>query len=215
MRYAFAGIGFLGFAVVSLLHLMCAYRIASFYGPDFRALAAMAAGLLWFAFLALMARGMYRNRLRLPMVIVFGYGMVVALSGMRVLDGVPSTIGEGKWRDPNDLLTAQTKYLLHNHSVVKKVLTKQEYDLYVDYGFAFFSGIAMVFCAGASLGPLDRNGQLFQQRRPAVWAMWNQPPTPPWALTAFRCPACRGAITLTGGDKPPPWCPHCGADLNR
>jgi hypothetical protein len=96
--------------------------------------------------------------------------MIVLFAGMRVLDGVPSTIGEGKWRDPNHVLTAKTEYLLHNHGEVKRALSKPEYDLYQAYACAYFSGGVMVFAAAASLGPLDRNGQLFRQRRPAVWA---------------------------------------------
>jgi hypothetical protein len=100
------------------------------------------------------------------MMVVFCYGMTVALTGMAVLDGVPSSIGDGKWHDPNHLLTPETKYLLHNHSVVKKVLSKEEYDLYLAYGLAFFSGVGMVFGAAAALGPLDRDGQVFQRRRP-------------------------------------------------
>jgi hypothetical protein len=215
MKCALAGIGFIGFAAVSLLHFVSVYRIAAHYGPDFHWVAAVGGGLLWLSFLGLVARGMYRNRLQLPMAVVFVYGMVVALSGTRVLDGVPSTIDEGKWRDPDNLLTPQTKYVLHNHSVVKKGLTRQEYDLYLAYGFAFFSGIGMVFCAGACLGPLDRDGQLFQQRRPAVWAMLNRQQPPSSALTAFRCRVFGGAISSAEEDKPPPWCPHCGSDSCR
>jgi hypothetical protein len=214
MRYVIAGMGLIGFAAVSWLHLMSAYRIAVFHRPDLESMAALAAGLLWLALLVLVARGMYHNRLRLPMGIVFGYGAVVALAGMGALDGVPSTIQEGKWRDPNNLLTPQTRYLLHNHGVVKNVLSKQEYDLYRDYGFAFFSAIGMVFCAAAALGPLDRNGQLFQRRAPAVGTLLHQPPLGSMALTAFRCPTC-GSDIAADGDRPPPWCPRCGADLSR
>jgi hypothetical protein len=212
MRYAIAGIGFVGFAAVSLLHFLSAYRIAAFWRPDFHWIAALAAGLLWLILLALTALGMYQNRLGLPMMAVFGYGMVVALSGMKVLDGVPSTIEEGKWRDPHNQLGPQTKYLLHNHSVVKKVLSKREYDLYLAYVGAYFSGIGMVFCAAVCLGPLDRNGQLFQNRGAAVWAILNQS-QPPRVATAFQCPACGDAISVAEGDKPAPWCPHCGVDL--
>ncbi|HEV3143928.1 MAG TPA: hypothetical protein VGZ47_08605 [Gemmataceae bacterium] len=212
MRYAVACIGFIGFAAVSLLHAVSFQRIATFYGPDFRWIAAVIAGLAWIALLGLVARGMYHNRLRLPMGLVFAHGMIIVLGGMFVLDGVPSTIGEGAWRDPQHLLTPQTKYLLHNHSVVKKALSKQEYDLYSAYVCAYFTGAGMVFCAAASLGPLDRTGQLFPQRRPAVWALLNQtqlPQTP----APFRCPACRGAVSVAIVDRPRPWCPHCGVDL--
>jgi hypothetical protein len=215
MRSSLAGLGFVGFATVSLLHFVSVYRIAAFYDPALTLIAAVGASLLWLALLALVARGMYHNRLALPMAVVFGYGMLVALAGMGVLDGVPSAVGEGKWRDPDKVLTPKAEFLLHNHGVVKRVLSRQEYDLYSAYGLAFFSGIGMVFCAAASLGPLDRDGQLFRQRRPAVWALLNQPQLAPWALTAFRCPTCRGAIGVADGDKPPPWCPRCGADLGR
>lgn len=170
MKYAFAAIGFVGFAAVSSLHFTSGYRIAVFYAPNLRLIAAVAAGFVWLAFMALILWGMYHNRLRLPMAAVFCYGMMVAFAGMAVLKGVPSTIDEGQWRDPHHLLTPETKYLLHNHSVVTMVLSKQEYELYVAYGLAFFSGIGMVFCAAAALGPLDRTGQIFQKRRPKVGA---------------------------------------------
>ena len=96
---------------------------------------------------------------------------------------------------------------------MKRVLSKQEYDLYWAYAYAYFSGGGMIFAAAASLGPLDRHGQLFQQRRPAAWALWNQSRLAPWALTAFRCPACRATIRVADGDRLPSWCPCCGADL--
>jgi hypothetical protein len=170
MRKVLAGIGFSGFAVLSLLHIVSLYRIAVYYGPSLHWFAAAAAGLLWLAFLGLVGRGMYLQKLRLPMGGVFGYGMMVLFAGMRVLDGIPSTIGDGKWRDPSHVLTAKTEYLLHNHGEVKRVLSKRDYDLYQAYACAYFSAGAMVFAAAASLGPLDRNGQLFRQRRPTAWA---------------------------------------------
>jgi hypothetical protein len=169
MKKVLAGIGFVGFAALSLLHVASLYRIAVYYGPGLHWIAAAAAGLLWLALVGIVGRGMYVQQLRLPMGIVFGYGMIVLFAGMRVLDGVPSTIGEGKWRDPKNVLTAKTEYLLHNHGEAKRVLSKPEYDLYQAYACAYFSAGAMVFAAAASLGPLDRNGQLFRQRRPTVW----------------------------------------------
>jgi hypothetical protein len=213
VRKVLAGIGFIGLAAVSLLHVVSLYRIAVYYGPGFHWIAAVAAGLLWSAFLGVVGRGMYLERLGLPMGVVFGYGMITLIAGMGVLDGVPSTIGEGNWRDPKNLLMPKTEYLLHNHSEVKRVLSKQEYDLYRAYGCAYFSGAGMIFAAAASLGPLDRRGQLFQQRRPAMWARLNQPQLAPWEMTAFRCPACRATIRVAEGDRPPAWCPSCGADL--
>ena len=170
MRYAIAGIGCVGFAAVSLLHVASVYRITKFYAPNSHWIAAIAAGLLWLAFVGLVFKGMYRNRLWLPMAVVFCYGMAVALAGMAVLDGVPSTIEEGNWSDPHHVLMPGTKYLLHNHSVVKKVLSKEEYDMYLANVLTFFSGVGMVFGAAAALGPLDRDGQVFQRRCPRVIA---------------------------------------------
>jgi hypothetical protein len=169
MKKVLAGIGFVGFAALALLHVVSLYRIAVYYGPGLHWIAAAGAGLLWLTFLGLVGRGMYVRQLRLPMGVVFGYGMIILFAGMRVLDGVPSTIGEGKWRDPNHVLSAKTEFLLHNHGEVKRVLSKPEYDLYQAYACAYFSAGAMVFAAAASLGPLDRTGQLFRKRRPAVW----------------------------------------------
>src|SRR5690242_19741790 len=62
MKYAISGIGFVGFAVVSLLHVVSGYRIAVFYAPTSHWIAAVAAGLLWLALVGLVLRGMYRNR---------------------------------------------------------------------------------------------------------------------------------------------------------
>jgi hypothetical protein len=213
MGYAISGIGFVFLAAVSLLHFGSLYRIAAIHGPGFQGIAAVAAGLLWLAFLGLVARGMYRNRLRLPFGVGFAYAMVVVLAGMRVLDGVPATIGDGQWSDPDNLLTQETEFVLHNHGIVKKVLSRQEYDLYSSYGLAYFSAAGMVFCMALSFLPLDRNGQLFQKRSPAVWAVLNQPQFPPWAMPTFPCPACGAAIRAADGDKPAPWCSHCGANL--
>jgi hypothetical protein len=129
MNKVFAGIGFSGFAALCLLHVASLYRIAVYYGPELHWIAAAVAGLLWLAFVGLVGRGMYVQQLRLPMGAVFGYGMIVLFAGMRVLDGVPSTIGESKWRDPNHVLTAKTEFVLHNHGEVKRALSKREYDL--------------------------------------------------------------------------------------
>jgi hypothetical protein len=147
------------------------------------------------------------------MAAVFCYGMITAAAGMCLLDGVPSDIGDGKWRDPHHVLTPETRYLLHNHSVVKKVLSKQEYDLYGAYGLAFFSGIGMLFAAAWTLGPLDRNGQLFRQRGPGAWARLARPQPPPWLPGNIRCPECGAGISLAERDQPPPWCPRCGGTL--
>jgi hypothetical protein len=170
MKYAIAGIGFVGFAAVSLLHVATVYQVVKFYAPGSHWIAAVGAGLVWLAFVVLVFRGMHQNRLWLPMAVVFCYGMVVALAGMAVLDGVPSAIDEGTWSDPHHVLKPGTKYVLHNHSVVKKALSKDQYDLYLAYGLAYFSGIGMVFGAAASLGPLDHDGQVFKRRRPRASA---------------------------------------------
>jgi hypothetical protein len=213
MRYAVAGTGFIAFTAVSLLHFNSLYRIAVIHRPDLQVITVLVAVLLWLLFLSLVARGMYRSRLRLPCGVVFGYAMVIALGGMRVLDGVPAAIGEGQWHDPHHQLRPEAKYLLHNHGVVKKALSKEEYDLYSWYGLAYFSGVGMVFCMAASLLPLDRNGQLVQRRQLTNWTAINKLQVAQRVTRTFRCPGCRGAIPVEEDEKLPPWCPRCGADL--
>jgi hypothetical protein len=213
MNYVIASGGFIAFTAVSMLHFVSLYRIATIHRPDLQVIAVLVAVLLWLLFLSLVARGMYRNRLRLPCWVVFGYAMVIALGGMRVLDGVPAAIGRGKWHDPNHQLTPEAKYLLHNHGVVKKVLSEEEHDLYSWYGLAYFSGVGMVFCMAASLLPLDRDGQLVQRRQLTNWTAINKLQLARRAMRTFPCPECRGEISVQEGDNPPPWCPRCGADL--
>ncbi len=213
MRYAIAGIGFVAFTAVSLLHFLSLDRVAAFHGPNVHLLAAVALGLLWSVFLGLLVRGMYRNELRLPFGLVFAYGMVALVAGMAVIPGVPAAMGEGKWHDPANLLTPETKFLIHNHSVVKKVLSKEEYELHLSYVLTYFSGAGMIFCTAVCLIPLDRNGQLVPQRRTAGWTVLNRSHFRPWTMTAFSCPACHADVTVTDGEHPPRWCPQCGADL--
>src|SRR5579871_1130436 len=210
MRYAIAGIGFVAFTAVSLLHFLSLDRVAAFHGPNVHLLAVVATGLLWLVFLGLLARGMHRNELRLPFGLVFAYGMVALVAGMLVLPGVPAPIGDGKWYDPHNQLTPETKFLIHNHSVVKKVLSKEEYELHLSYVLAYFSAAGMIVCAAVSLIPLDRSGQLVPQRHHASWTVLNTPQFRQWTGTAFSCPTCHANITVTAGEYPPRWCPQCG-----
>jgi hypothetical protein len=64
MKRVLAGIGFIGFAALSLLHVVSLCRIGVYYGPGLLWIAASAAGLLWLAFLGLVGRGMYVQQLR-------------------------------------------------------------------------------------------------------------------------------------------------------
>jgi hypothetical protein len=164
MRHAIAGIGLVAFAAVSLLHVVSVDRIAGSHIAGFRWIPLLVAGVFWLAFLTLVVWGMYRTRIRSPVLILLAYGIAVAVAGTVVLDGSPSTIDRATWSDPNYLLTPDTKYLLHNRRVVKKALSEEEYERYCTYELAYFSGIGMVLCAAAALAPLDRNGQLFKLR---------------------------------------------------
>jgi hypothetical protein len=121
----------------------------------------------------LMLAALY-NRLRPAMGVVFVYGMLVMLAGMRLLPGVPQAVRGENWRDPQNLLTPEAEFILHNHSVVMKVLSRQEFELYSQGGVCYFTGGGMVFCAALCLIPIDRDNQL-GTRKPRRIGIGPQP----------------------------------------
>jgi hypothetical protein len=131
MRYFISALGVAAFAVVSLFHCLALGKIVMFHRPGLAAVAPPLAGLVWAAVVLTFLVQLFRGRL----VIAFGGVMIYAafavVGGMLVLAGVPARVEEGHWRDPRGLITPETEYVLHNHAVVSKVLSHDEYVLYL------------------------------------------------------------------------------------
>jgi hypothetical protein len=115
---------------------------------------------VWIAALALLVRALVHNRLMPAFKIVFFYVMVVLLAGMRVLDGVPGRAAEANWHDPKGLLTPEAEYVLHNHSVISRIITREDYVLYTLYGTCYMAAGGMMMTVALCLLPVDRDNQL-------------------------------------------------------
>ena len=207
-RLVLSGVGWLAFAVLSGFHVVSLWRIAGYYFPALAAAFAVLLALAWLSIQVLFFYAIKTNRLKACMLAVFVYVMGVLLIGTRVLEGVPAEVGEGQWRDPDQRLAPEDKYLLHNHSNVVRALSEAEYWLHLNYGTCYFTAGFMLFAAALCLNPLDRDGQLFR-RRPVMGSILDRQR---WGTT--RCARCRGIVPGDASGRFPPWCPHCGVDLN-
>jgi hypothetical protein len=199
-----SSIGFIAFAGLSCFHCWSVCQVARYYTPTLAAIFAILLGVAWLCALALMLAAISRNKLRAALLTVFLYAMAIVFLGTRVLEGVPSEVGNTKWYDPDRRLTPGSKYVLHNHSHVIRPLSEAEYRLYGNLAGCYFSAGFMLFAAGLCLMPLDRDGQLGRpaRRLPAIEVFL------PAATTT--CPSCNGRITSDASGRWPPWCPHCG-----
>ncbi len=161
-----AGLAFLFFAGISLLHFLTLFRIASLLRPALMAPAAAALALLWVGALRLLLWSARRQRLKLALGVSFAYAMFVILMGRQVLIGGPAAVADGQWQDPQGLLTPQAQYLLHNHGVVVKVISEREYRAYSLFQLGYFTGGWILFAAFFFLKSVDRYGQLDQRKSP-------------------------------------------------
>jgi hypothetical protein len=162
-------IGFCLFAAVSLGHFIGLSRIAALLWPDLGFFAFGCSLVIWGALLGMLMLAALYNRLKPAFGVVFVYVMLVMLAGMRLLPGVPDTVKGANWRDPHNLLTPQAEYILHNHGVVQKIISRNEYEMYSQGGVCYFTAGGMLLTAALCLVPIDRDNQLGTRkpRRPA------------------------------------------------
>src|SRR5262249_47046897 len=164
-RFQLSGIAWLAFAALSGIHFLSLWRIAGYHLPALAAAFAVLLAVAWLGVQGLFLYAIRRNKLNACMMAVFLYVMIILFSGMRVLDGVPAAVGEGQWRDPDQRLAPEDKYLLHNHGSVSRALSEAEYRLYLNYVTCYFTAGFMLFAAVFCLNPLDKDRQLFHKRR--------------------------------------------------
>jgi hypothetical protein len=212
MKFIVSAVGFLIYAGAALVHFLGLSRIAAYWWPNLGAFPGICFVLLWLGSLAMLFWGV-RKRLEVCFGLVFLYVMVILIAGTQVLPGVPSKIEEGNWRDPKNLLTPQSRYVLHNHSVVQKVLSQDEFELYSNYVACYFGAAGILFGAVLFFGPFDRNNFLGLRRRPlAAGSASHQIPTPETALR--KCRHCNRWVPAEADGHWPPWCHYCGKDMN-
>jgi hypothetical protein len=164
-------LGFVLFAVVSLAHFRGLCCIVAMLWPIFEVVATLGFVAIWIAFLAMLLEALLHNRLKPVFAVVFIYVMLVMLAGMRVLDGVPSEAAGTNWRDPDGLLTPDAEYVLHNHGAISRVLSREDFVLYSQYGTCYFTAGGMLMTAALCLMPVDRDNQLGtrKSRRSRAW----------------------------------------------
>jgi hypothetical protein len=203
----FSIIGLVAFTGISGFHCWSLLQVAGFYLPRYAVPFAILLTFVWLGAPAWMLHAMLRNKLKAGLLTVFLYVMTILLLGTRVLEGVPSEVGNTKWNDPEHRLTPGSKYVLHNHSHVIRPLSEAEYKLYGHLVGCYFSAGFMLFAAGLCLVPMDRDGQLGAPRRrlPTI--------DRPFPAATSRCPHCAGLIEADVPGRWPPWCPRCGGEL--
>jgi hypothetical protein len=152
--------GFLLFAGVSFVHFSGLWRIVAQLWPALGLVAAAGFTAIWAAGLGILVQALRHNRLKPAFATVFVYVMLVMVAGMRFLAGVPATVKSANWRDPDNLLTPQAEYLLHNHGAVSKVISREEFVLYSQAVTCYFTAAGMLFAAALCLKAVDRDNQL-------------------------------------------------------
>ncbi len=162
-------IGFCLFAAVSLSHFSGLSKIAAFLWPNLGFFAFGCGIVIWGAFLGMLMLAALYNRLKPAFGVMFTYVMLVLLAGMCFLPGVPAPVKGESWRDPQNLLTPQAEYILHNHSVVKKVLSRREFEMYSQGGVCYFTAGGMLLTAALCLIPIDRDNQLGTRKPRRFW----------------------------------------------
>ena len=205
MSRLLSAVGFVAFAAIFGFHVLSLWRIVGHFFPTLAAVLAFLLGIVWLGGISLFLYAISRNRLKACMLGVFAYVMVILVAGTRVLDGVPDEVGTTQWRDPQQLLTPDAKYLLHNHGNVSRVLSEAEYRLRLNYVSCYFSAGFMLFAAVLCLNPLDREGQVFARRRLRRGNGFT-----PLSFTS-RCRRCSGVVAADAAGRWPAWCPRCGA----
>jgi hypothetical protein len=160
MNRLLSAIGFCLFAAVSLIHFFGLSRIAALLWPNLGFVAFGGFIVIWGGFLGMLMLAALHNRLKPAFGALFIYVMLVLLAGTRLLPGVPDTVRGKNWKDPKNLLTPDAEYLLHNHSVVKKVLSRTEFEMYSQGGVCYFAAGGMMLTAALCLIPIDRDNQL-------------------------------------------------------
>jgi hypothetical protein len=210
MKYIVSAAGFVIFGGVALIHFFGLYRVVTLLRPNLQALAGFCLALFWLAAVGTLLWGIRRNQLRLCFGLVFAYMMFILLAGTQVLKGVPMRVEEGTWRDPHRLLTPEARYVLHNHGVVNKVLSREEYDLYSFYALCYFTSAGMMMGSALCVIPLDRDDQLGFWKKKTAWGTAGLPPYEPAPGTA-PCAHCGWRVPAEAPGHWPPWCPHCGA----
>ncbi len=153
-------LGFVFFAVVSFVHFRGISHIVALRWPNFGTVATLCLIAIWIAALAMLVQALLHNRLKPAFGVVFCYVMLVMLTGMRVLDGVPSEAAGTEWRDSDGLLTPDAEYVLHNHGAVSRVISRKEFELYSLYGTCYFTAGGMLMTTALCLLPVDRDNQL-------------------------------------------------------
>jgi hypothetical protein len=155
-----SGLVFLFFAGVSLVHFLGLYRIASLLRPDLVAPAFVVLLFLWVVVLGLLLWGRRYRRLSLASGIICAYAILfIVLSLVKFLPGVPARVSQGHWRDPHGLIKPDSEYLIHNHSVVLQVISRDEYLAYSMMVLAYFTSFGMVFSVVALTWLVDRHRQ--------------------------------------------------------
>src|SRR5262249_38088126 len=129
-------------------HCWCLYRLAALAWPGWEGLAGGAMLVVWLASLAGARLCVRHNWQHVLFCALFLYRFLGLLAGMRFLPGVPQEVGQVQWRDPQGLLKPESRYVLHNHSVVLRVLSHREYLLYVTAAMLYFSFAGLGFASG-------------------------------------------------------------------
>jgi hypothetical protein len=117
----------------------------------------------------------------LPLVfgIICAYAMLFIVLSLTKLPGVPARVSQGHWRDPHDLIKSDSQYLVHNHILVVKVISWDEYQAYSMLVLGYFPSAWMVLSAIALL----RLNQRYRQN-PAKKGGINPPRLPALILSA-------------------------------
>jgi hypothetical protein len=199
-----SGFGLVAFAAFSAFHCWSLEQVAADFVPAWATVLEILLLLMWMSGIAILLLAVKNHKLIACMMTVFFYVMIVLFLGTRVLDGVPSKIADGNWRDPYHRLTPGAKYVLHNHGNVARVLSEVEYNRYSHFAGAYLSAGFMLVATAVCLFPLDHNGQLRGPRR-----LRRLDDVPPVAID--HCPLCGCDIPSHVAGHWPPWCPHCGA----
>ena len=145
-------------------HCWCLYRLAGLAWPGRDGLAAGGMLLLWLAGLAVASLCVRHNRQSVPFCVLFLYGFLGLLAGMRFLPGVPQEVGQTQWRDPQGLLKPDSRYVLHNHSIVLRVLSDREYLLYITAGMLYFSFAGLGIASGIGMKALEGSRRIERRR---------------------------------------------------
>jgi len=144
-------LSFLAVAAAWSFHCWCLYRLAVLAWPGREGLAVAGMLLVWLTGLAAARLCVQRNCQKAVFCALFAYGFLGLVAGMRFLPGVPQEVGQTQWHDPQGLLGPESRYVLHNHSVVLRVLSRREYLFYVTAGTLYFSFAGLGFASGFAI----------------------------------------------------------------